>query len=84
MVHAVRRISNGLFWPLVIALLAPAIVIASAAILLGLLAWFVAWLAIVAALVTAIVLADLARGSMRRLALTPVRLERRTVSVSGR
>jgi hypothetical protein len=48
-------------------LLLPIIAPITAAILLGLLGWFVAWLAIVGTLVTAIVVADLARAIQWRL-----------------
>jgi len=84
MIHAVHRMFGGLLWPLVVALCAPAIVVASAGILLSLLVIFVVWLLIVAALVSTIVLTDLVRGSMRYLALAPVWLERRAIGVSGR
>ena len=83
MVHAIRRI--GILRALALALIAPAIVVASAAILLGLLGVFVVWLAIVAALVTAIVVADFARRSMRRLAPAPMGTPvRRAVGLPGR
>ncbi len=71
--------------PFAIALLAPAIVATSAAILLGLLGVFVLWLCIVAVLVTAIVVADISHRLVRRL--TPVfigLLERPAVGVPGR
>jgi hypothetical protein len=68
MVQGNRRITIGMLWLLVIALLAPAIVVASALILLGLLGVFVVWLCIVAAILATILIADGVRGSMRRLA----------------
>jgi hypothetical protein len=80
--HA-RRSFAGNMQPLAIALMAPAIVLASAAILMALLGIFVLWLAIVGALVTAIVMSDLARRSARRLAPTPV-LRRQAVGMAGR
>jgi hypothetical protein len=81
----VQNLPSDLLRPLVVALLAPAIVLASTAILLSLLGIFVIWLGIVAVLVTAIVIADLAHRSMRWLAPAPVGpLQRRAVGVSGR
>lgn len=71
--------------PFAIALLAPAIIATSAAILLGLLGVFVLWLCIVAVLVTAIVVADIGHRLVRRL--TPVfigLIERPAVGVPGR
>jgi hypothetical protein len=82
MVQGNRRIAAGLSRPLMIGLLAPVIVAASAAILLGLLGIFVVWLGIVAAILSAIVAADCARGSLRRLAPTLLAmLERPAVGV---
>src|SRR5262249_61340903 len=67
---------------LAVALLAPAIVAVSAAILLSLLAVFVLWLGIVATILGAILATDLVRGSIRLLAPPPAgRLER--VGVAG-
>lgn len=80
-----RRVAGFVPRPFVIAVLAPVIIAASAAILLGLLGIFVLWLCIVAALVSAIVVADVAHRSMRRLA--PVLIapfDRSTVGVAGR
>ena len=58
--------------PFAMAILVPAFVAITAAILLGLLGVFVIWLCIVAVLVSAIVAADLARRLMRRLAPAPI------------
>ena len=60
------------------------IVLAVVAILLGLLGIFVIWLIVVCALVAAIVFADLARGSLRRLAPTELGALNRAVGYSGR
>lgn len=66
-----------------VAVLVPAFVAITAAILLGLLGVFVVWLCIVAVLVTAIVAADLAHRLMRRLAPAPI-AARPVVDVPGR
>jgi hypothetical protein len=74
-----------MFWPLVIALLAPAIIIASVLILLSLLGVFVVWLGIVAAILVTILVADGVRGSLRRLAPALLAtLQRPAVGVPGR
>ena len=69
--------------PFAMAILVPAFVAITAAILLGLLGVFVVWLCIVAILVTAIVAADVAHRLMRRLAPTPI-AARPAVSIPGR
>ncbi len=85
MVGPFRRAVAFVPRPFAIALLAPAIVVTSAAILLGLLGIFVLWLFIVAALVAAIVVADITRRSMRRLAPSLVApYGRSAVGVPGR
>jgi membrane protein implicated in regulation of membrane protease activity len=58
--------------PLAIALFAPAVLAASAAVMVMLLGIFVLWLAFVGVLVAAIVIADVARRTARRLAPAPV------------
>jgi hypothetical protein len=85
MVHKHRRTTLGIVWPLVIALLAPAIIIASTLILLSLLGVFVLWLGIVAAILVAILIADGVRGSLRRVAPALLAtLDRPAVGVPGR
>jgi len=69
--------------PFAMAILVPAFVAITAAILLGLLGVFVVWLCIVAVLVTAIVAADIVHRLMRRLAPTPI-AARPAVGVPGR
>jgi hypothetical protein len=69
--------------PFAMAVLVPAFVAITAAILLGLLGVFVVWLCIVAVLVTAIVAADIVRRLMRRLAPPPI-AARPAVGVPGR
>ena len=68
-----------------VVLLLPLIIPLTAAILLGLLGWFVAWLLVVAVLAVAIVLTDLTRRAIRRMtapALQP--LDREAISFQGR
>jgi hypothetical protein len=80
-----RHTPLGMVWPLVIAVLTPPIVIASALILLSLLGVFVVWLGIVAAILVTILIADGVRGSLRRLAPALLAtLERPAVGVPGR
>ena len=69
--------------PFAMAILVPAFVAITAAVLLGLLGVFVVWLCIVAVLVTAIVAADIVHRLMRRLAPTPI-AARPAVGVPGR
>jgi hypothetical protein len=69
--------------PFAMAILVPAFVAITAAILLGLLGVFVVWLCIVAVLVTAIVVADITHRLMRRLAPAPI-AARSAVGVPGR
>jgi hypothetical protein len=69
--------------PFAMAILVPAFVAITAAILLGLLGVFVVWLCIVAVLVTAIVAADITHRLMRRLAPAPI-AARPAVGVPGR
>jgi len=85
MVYGLCNVVAGVPRPLAIALLAPAIVATSVAILLGLLGVFVLWLSIVAVLITAIVVADIGHRFMRRLSPTSLgSLERPAVGVPGR
>jgi hypothetical protein len=78
-----RRSPAGIWKLAAIAILAPAIVLASAAILVALLGIFVAWLIAVGVLVAAIVISDLARRSLRRM--TPVgHFNRQAVGIPGR
>jgi len=67
-----------------ILLLSPLIVVATVAILLGLLGIFVAWLIAAGSIVTAIVLSDLAQRSAARLARPPGRLTHRSAGYPGR
>jgi hypothetical protein len=67
-----------------ILLLSPLIVVATVAILFGLLGIFVLWLIAVGAIVAAIVLSDLAQRSAARLARPPARLTHRPVGYPGR
>jgi hypothetical protein len=62
-----RRARTRTLRPVDIVFLLPIIAPVAAAILLGLLGWFVAWLAVVGMLVTAIVFTDLARAVQWRL-----------------
>lgn len=79
--HAAASVSRLL----TIVALTPAIIMASAAILLGLLGIFVLWLCIVAILVAGIVIADVVRRFLRRLAPTPIgSLEQPAIDVPGR
>lgn len=85
MVHGLCGVGTNVPRAFAVALLAPAIVAVSAAILLGLLGVFVLWLCIVAVLVSAIVVADVTHRFIRRLSPTPIgALERPAVGVSGR
>ena len=54
-------------YPLGVLLLAPVVLVATAAILLGLLGIFVTWLSVVACLLATVVALDIARRSMRLL-----------------
>jgi membrane protein implicated in regulation of membrane protease activity len=84
-VQPIRRFSAGNLRPLAIVLIAPAVVAASAAVLIMLLGIFVLWLAIVGVLIASIVIADLARRSARRLASTPAgALNRQAIGIPGR
>jgi hypothetical protein len=69
--------------PFAIAMLVPIFAAITAAILLGLLGVFVVWLCIVAVLVTAIVANDVVRRVLRRLAPSPITLQRPAVGVPG-
>ena len=85
MAQGFRRVAGFVPRPFAIVVLAPAIIAASAAILLGLLGIFVVWLCIVAALVAAIVVTDVAHRSMRRLGpMLMAPFDRSTVGVAGR
>ena len=78
-----QRIVNDIAWSVALALIAPAIVIVSGAILLALLAVFVAWLGIVATILAAILAADFVRLSIRHLAPLPAAsLARRPIGIA--
>jgi positive regulator of sigma E activity len=79
MIHtqSVGRAYVAYLKPFGIVLISPLIVIASAAILFGLLGIFILWLALVAAILAAIVVSDIAHRLMRRYAVPPVALKRR-------
>jgi sterol desaturase/sphingolipid hydroxylase (fatty acid hydroxylase superfamily) len=73
MVHADgRHHPLARLYPLGVLLLAPVILVLTAAILLGLLGIFVTWLSVVACLLATLVALDIARRSRRLLARQPV------------